>query len=483
MPVQLIFETSRPGRVGYSYIEPDVPARPLDDMIPPRFQRKDPPRLPEVSEGQAVRHFVNLSTMNHHIDKDFYPLGSCTMKYNPKVNEITARIPGFAEAHPLAPDDAAQGMLWLISELERLLAEITGFSGVTLQPPAGAASELTGLLVMRAYHEKKGNAKSTILLPDSAHGTNPASAALTGYKPVQIASGPDGRISLASLRENTGENVAGFMVTNPNTLGLYETDIREIAETIHSVDGLVYMDGANLNALLGVAKPAVSGVDMTHINLHKTFSTPHGGGGPGGGCLAVTEELVPFLPAPRVVNEDGRYRHNWDLPDSIGRVHGFWGNFLIMVRAYSYIRTMGSEGLDRVSRTAIINANYLFERIRHLFEVPYAGPFMHECVVSGDTYKKAGVKTLDIAKRLLDYGVYAPTIYFPLIVHEALMIEPTETESKETLDHYAAILELIAADIAEDPEKVTGAPFNTPVGRVDEVRAARQLDVRYSFEA
>ena len=481
MPVPLIFDISSPGRIGYSPVRTDVPTRPVEDLIPKRLLRSEPPRLPEVSEGAVVRHFVNLSTMNHHIDKGFYPLGSCTMKYNPKINEIAARLPGFAEAHPLAPAEATQGLLWLIFSLERLLCEVTGFSAVTLQPAAGAQSELTGLLVMRAYHEKKGNGKKKILLPDSAHGTNPASAALTGYAPVQVRSGADGRLDPDALREVLDDTVAGLMVTNPNTLGLYESNIREICDLVHSFDGLVYMDGANMNALLGIASPAASGVDMCHINLHKTFSTPHGGGGPGGGCLAVSRDLAPFLPVPRVEYDGERYAHSWNKPDTIGRVHSFWGNVGVMVRAYTYIRMLGSAGLERVSEAAIINANYVFARIRDLFDLPYQGPFMHECVVSGDRHKEKGVKTLDIAKRLLDFGVYAPTVYFPLIVHEALMIEPTETESRETLDRYAEILAQIVREIDENPEVVLQAPHSTPVRRVDEARAARQLDVKYSF--
>ena len=483
MTVPLIFAASKPGRVGHDLPRPDVPTKPLDELIPARFLRRTPPRLPEMSEGEVTRHFVNLSTMNHHIDKGMYPLGSCTMKYNPKVNEVAARLPGFAEAHPLAPAEAVQGLLWLIYELEGLLRDITGFAGVTLQPPAGAASELTGLLVMRAYHRKKGNRKTHVLLPDSAHGTNPASATLAGYASVQLRSGQDGRLSLDALRAAVNEETAGLMITNPNTLGLFETNIGEIAEVIHSVDGLVYMDGANLNALLGIAKPAATGVDMCHINLHKIFSTPHGGGGPGGGCLAVAEPLVPFLPVPRVerLSED-RYAWTWDRPDSIGKVHSFWGNVGMIVRTYLYIRMLGAEGLERVSRTAIINANYLFSRIKDLFETPYAGPYMHEFVVSGDRQKANGVRTLDIAKRLLDFGVHAPTIYFPLIVSEALMIEPTESESKETIDAYAEVLRQIVKEAEEEPGTVQDAPHTTPVGRVDEVRAARQPDLRYAFK-
>jgi len=483
MPVPLIFTKSRPGRIGCDLPRPDVPTKPIEDLIPKRFLRTTPPRLPEMSEGEVVRHFVNLSTMNHHIDKGMYPLGSCTMKYNPKVNELVARLPGFAEAHPLAPAEACQGLLRLMSELEDLLCAITGFDGVTLQPPAGAASELTGLLVMRAYHRKKGNKKTHLALPDSAHGTNPASATLAGYTSVQIRSGSDGRLSVEALRAAVNDETAGLMVTNPNTLGLFETNIREIAEIIHSVDGLVYMDGANLNALLGIAKPAATGADMCHINLHKTFSTPHGGGGPGGGCLAVRESLVPFLPVPRIEKDaEGCYRWAWGKPDSIGKVHSFWGNVGVMVRAYTYIRMLGAEGLERVSRTAIVNANYLFSQIKDLFETPYEGPYMHEFVVSGDRQKAKGVRTLDIAKRLLDFGVHAPTVYFPLIVSEALMIEPTESESKETIDEYAGILRRIVTEIDEEPATVLNAPHHTPVGRVDEVRAARQPDLRYRFD-
>jgi glycine dehydrogenase subunit 2 len=481
MPVPLIFSESQAGLTGANLSVPDVPTKPLDELIPRRFLRTEAPRLPQVAEGTAVRHFVNISSMNHHIDKGFYPLGSCTMKYNPKINEQMARLPGFAETHPLTPAKGAQGLLWLIDALERLLCEITGFSGVTLQPPAGAASELTGLLVTRKYHEKRGNRKTHVLLPDSAHGTNPASATLAGYRSVQIASDSNGLLCLDALRDAVNEETAGLMITNPNTLGLFERNIREISDIVHEVDGLVYMDGANLNALLGVAKPAAMGVDMNHINLHKTFSTPHGGGGPGGGCLAVREDLVPFLPVPRVKQTDGSYGWDWDLPDTIGRVHSFWGNVGMMVRAYVYIRMLGAAGLEQVSKTAIVNANYLFSRISDLFDVPYRGPYMHEFVVSGDRQKKKGVKTLDIAKRLLDFGVYAPTVYFPLIVSEALMIEPTETESKLTLDRYADILRQIVREADEEPNTLLNAPHDTPVGRVDELRAARNPDLRYDF--
>ncbi len=482
MSVPLIFTKSTPGQIGHSFPEPDVPTRPLDELIPAEYLRDEPVRLPEVSEGTAMRHFVNISTMNHHIDKGMYPLGSCTMKYNPKVNERVARLPGFAEVHPLMPPEAAQGMLWLIAELENVLAEITGFAGVTLQPPAGAASEFTGLLVMRRYHEKKGNRKTHVLLPDSAHGTNPASATLAGYASVQIESDERGLLSLDALRAAANDETAGLMITNPNTLGLFERNIVEISEIIHGVDGLVYMDGANLNALMGIAKPAATGVDMNHINLHKTFSTPHGGGGPGGGCLAVREDLVPFLPVPRVRKVDDEFSWDWDQPDSIGRVHSFWGNVGMMVRAYVYIRMLGADGLERLSRTAIVNSNYLFSLVRDLFDAPYDGPYMHEFVVSGNRQKKAGVKTLDIAKRLLDFGVYAPTVYFPLIVPEAMMIEPTESESKGSIDEYAEILRRIVREIDDEPATVLNAPHDTPVARVDEVRAARQPDLRYAFE-
>ncbi|HPU85462.1 MAG TPA: aminomethyl-transferring glycine dehydrogenase subunit GcvPB [Candidatus Latescibacteria bacterium] len=482
MPVPLIFDLSKPGRVGHSLPACAAPTKPTESLIPAKFLRSAPPRLPEVSEGETVRHFVNLSALNHHIDRGMYPLGSCTMKYNPKVNEVAARLPGFAEMHPLAPSQTTQGLLRLIHELERMLCEITGFAGVTLQPPAGAASELTGLLVMRQYHRQKGNRKTHVLLPDSAHGTNPASATFAGYEARQLASTDDGRLSLDALRAAVNDETAGLMITNPSTLGLFETHIREIAGIIHGVDGLVYMDGANMNALLGIAKPAAMGVDICHLNLHKTFSTPHGGGGPGGGCLAVREDLVPFLPVPRVEITDGDYRFTWDRPESIGNVHAFWGNVGVMVRAYCYIRMMGGDGLERVSRTAIINANYLYALVKDLFDTPYQGPYMHEFVVSGDRQKARGVRTLDMAKRLLDFGVYAPTVYFPLIVSEAMMIEPTETESKQAIEEYAALLRQIAREVEEEPETVLKAPHATPIGRVDEVRAARQPDLRYAYD-
>jgi glycine dehydrogenase subunit 2 len=482
MPVPLIFDKSRPGRVGMSLFTSEVPVQPVEDLIPRKYLRTDPPRLPEVAEGTVVRHFVNMSTMNHHIDRGMYPLGSCTMKYNPKVNEQIARLPGFSEMHPLAPAETVQGLLWLISELEGLLSEVTGFPGVTLQPPAGAASELTGLLVMRKYHESQGNRKTHVLLPDSAHGTNPASATLAGYDAVQIASDESGLLSVDALRKAVNEETAGLMITNPNTAGLFERNIQEISDIIHSVDGLVYMDGANLNALLGIAKPAAMGVDMNHINLHKTFSTPHGGGGPGGGCLAVRSGLERYLPVPRVKRDDDEtYSWDWNQLDSIGRVHSFWGNVGMMVRAYTYIRMFGGEGLARISQSAIVNSNYLFAKIKDLFDVPYEGPYMHEFVVSGDVQKKKGVKTLDIAKRLLDFDVYAPTVYFPLIVSEAMMIEPTESESRGTMDRYARILEQIVKEIDEEPATVLNAPHTTPVGRVDEVRAARSPDLRFDF--
>ncbi|HRU24043.1 MAG TPA: aminomethyl-transferring glycine dehydrogenase subunit GcvPB [Candidatus Latescibacteria bacterium] len=482
MPVPLIFDVSKPGRVGHSLPACAVPAKPTESLIPAKFLRSAPPRLPEVSEGEAVRHFVNLSALNHHIDRGMYPLGSCTMKYNPKVNEVAARLSGFAEMHPLAPPQTTQGLLRLIHELERMLCEITGFAGITLQPPAGAASELTGLLVMRQYHRKKGNRKTHVLLPDSAHGTNPASATFAGYEARQLASTEDGRLSLDALRAAVNDETAGLMITNPSTLGLFETHIREIADIIHGVDGLVYMDGANMNALLGIAKPAATGVDMCHLNLHKTFSTPHGGGGPGGGCLAVREDLEPFLPVPRVEHGEGDYRLAWERPDTIGNVHAFCGNVGVMIRAYCYIRMMGGEGLERVSRTAVINANYLYALVKDLFDTPYQGPYMHEFVVSGDRQKARGARTLDIAKRLLDFGVYAPTVYFPLIVSEAMMIEPTETESKQAIEEYAALLRQIAREVDEEPETVLKAPHTTPIGRVDEVRAARQPDLRYGFQ-
>ncbi|MFS8523568.1 MAG: aminomethyl-transferring glycine dehydrogenase subunit GcvPB [Limnochordales bacterium] len=473
--VPLIFEKGAPGRRGYRLPELDVDELPLDELIPPEHQRQQDAPLPEVSELEAVRHFIALSRRNYGVDVGFYPLGSCTMKYNPKVNELMASLPGFAHVHPYQPEETVQGALELMYNLEKYLCEIAGLSRATLQPAAGAHGELLGLMVMKAYHESRGDHhRVEVIVPDSAHGTNPASAAMCGYKVVQVGSNERGSVDVEQLRALVGPNTAGLMLTNPNTLGLFEEDILEIAHIVHEAGGLLYYDGANANAILGRARPGDMGFDIVHFNLHKTFSTPHGGGGPGAGPIAVREDLVRFLPVPMVEKDGDRFYLDYDRPDAVGRIKAFYGNFGMLVRAYTYIRTHGPEGLRRVSERAVINANYLMRRLAGHFELPYDRHCMHEFVLSGVRQKKQGVRTLDIAKRLLDYGVHAPTIYFPLIVDEAIMIEPTETESKETLDEFVDIMLRIVREIEEDPDLVRNAPHNTPVRRLDEARAARQ---------
>jgi glycine dehydrogenase subunit 2 len=435
-----------------------------------------------VPEHEAVRHYTEISLKNHHVDRALYPLGSCTMKYNPKVNEQMARLGGFAGLHPFTPAEAVQGALELMHELGGMLGEIAGMDAVTLQPAAGAQGELTGVLLMRAYHQSRGDVqRRRVLIPDSAHGTNPATVALAGFEVSELKSNEAGRLSVKALREALDERVAGLMLTNPNTLGVFESAILEISELVHEAGGLMYMDGANLNALTGVARPGDMGYDIVHFNLHKTFSTPHGGGGPGAGPVAVMSHLEPFLPLPTVKSEDGVLSLDWDRPRSIGRVHGFYGNFGVLVRAYTFIRMLGQSGLREMAEAAVLNNAYLSARLESHFPLPY-GRGMHESVFSGTELKKrTGVKTLDVAKRLLDYGFHAPTVYFPLIVAEALMTEPTETETKEELDRYADALLSIAAEAESDPELVTGAPHATPVRRLDEGRAGRELDVRWSF--
>ena len=478
MAEKTIFDLSVKGRRGVSLPELDVPGLPVEKLLPEWALRKQAPQFPELGEVDVVRHFVKLSTLNYHVDKGLYPLGSCTMKYNPKVNEAASRKPGFGSIHPHAPLSAVQGALRLMYELAGYLAEISGMHRVSLQPAAGAQGELTGMLIVRAYHQSRGTPRTKVSIPDSAHGTNPASLSIAGYEPVVLASGADGLLDIEALAGVLDESVAAMMVTNPNTLGLFEKNLAHAAQLLHSKGALVYMDGANLNALLGKAKPGGLGVDVMHFNLHKTFSTPHGGGGPGCGPVGVTEKLEPFLPAPLVEKEDnGRYCLDSDRPQSVGRVHGFLGNFGMMVRAYVYIRMHGAQGLKEVSEMAVLNANYVKKRLEKTFELPYPGDCLHECVFSGEGQKELGVRTLDIAKRLLDYGFHAPTIYFPLIVHEALMIEPTETESKDTLDAFCEALLGIAREAGEKPELVTGAPVTTPVGRLNEGKAARELNV------
>ncbi len=476
--MEIIFELSRKGRQGFILRKNEVSGR-VEDFIDPSYLRESSPDLPEVSEPEVVRHFVNLSSMNHHVDKDFYPLGSCTMKYNPKINEDMASLEGFTSIHPYQDEDTVQGALQLMWELEEYLKEIAGFDAVTLQPSAGAQGELTGLLIIRKYHETRGNPRKKVLIPDSAHGTNPASVSMAGYTAVSVPSDSTGRIDIDKLMELVDEDVACLMVTNPNTLGLFEYRIKEIADIIHEKGGLMYMDGANLNALLGIVRPGDIGIDVMHFNLHKTFSTPHGGGGPGAGPVGVKDFLKDFLPVPVVKKDGDKFYLDYSLKNSIGKVQTFYGNFLVMVRAYTYIRIMGGKGLKEVSRGAIINANYLMENLKDIFELPYPGPCMHEFVLSGEKFKKFGIRTLDIAKRMLDYGIHAPTIYFPLIVKEALMIEPTETESRRTLDRVIEIMKSIVKEAEENPEILKKAPHNTPVRRLNEAKAARSLNVCY----
>ena len=476
----LLNERSVPGRRGYRLPPCDVPARPLREWVPADQLRRDPPQLPEVAEFDAVRYFTRLSQLNFSVDTHFYPLGSCTMKYNPRLNERIAGWSRLAHMHPMQPDSCVQGVLQLLYELEALLCQITGMAAFTLQPAAGAQGELTGLKIIRAYHHLKGQPRSTILIPDSAHGTNPASAAISGFRVEEVKSGSTGLVDVAKLKERLSRDVAALMLTNPNTLGLFEQEIVTIARLCHARGALVYMDGANMNALLGIVKPAEMGIDLLQLNLHKTFSTPHGGGGPGAGPVGVVKSLVEFLPTPRVKKTGRRFRWDDRVKHSIGRVHGFYGNVGVLARAYIYIRTLGKEGLERVSRVAIINANYLKARLSGTFPVPFDQPCMHEFVASLKPLKTAGVTAWDVAKRLLDYGFYAPTVYFPLVVEEALMIEPTETESKETLDAFAQALIRIAQEARTDPDAVKRAPQRLAVGRLDEVKAARELDLRWS---
>jgi glycine dehydrogenase subunit 2 len=479
MPEPLLFEISSEGRIGHSLSLLDITEIDISDLIPEKFQRTNPPELPEMSEQDVVRHYHHLSVMNHHVDKGFYPLGSCTMKYNPKINETLAGLSGFANIHPFQKENEISGNLQLMGELAGYLCEIGGMDAMTLQPAAGAHGEMTGLKIMRAYHENRGNPRKKVVLPDSAHGTNPASATITGYEAVQIKSTPAGLVDIEDLKSNLSDEVAGVMLTNPNTLGLFESRIVEIARLVHNVGALLYMDGANLNALLGIVRPGDIGFDIVHFNLHKTFSTPHGGGGPGSGPIGVKGNLSRFLPVPVIVKNEDRYSFDYERPESIGKVQGFYGNFGILVRAYIYIRMLGARGLKKASENAILNANYLMHKLMPYYELPHKQHHMHEFVLSGDRQKEKGIKTLDIAKRILDYGFHAPTVYFPLIVHEAMMIEPTETESKETLDAFAEAMISIAREAETDPALLRNAPSTTPVFRLDEAAAARNLNVAY----
>lgn len=478
--VPLLFENSSPGRRGYRFPESDVPKVAVDDVVPQNFLRKEPAHLPEVSEVEVVRHFTLLSRRNHGVDVGFYPLGSCTMKYNPKVNEDMAALPGFSQIHPYQPEETVQGALQLMYELGRDLSEIAGLHETTLQPAAGAHGELTGLMIIKAYHEERGdNQRKEIIIPDSAHGTNPASAMMVGYKVREVPSDERGGVDVEALKGMVGPNTAGLMLTNPNTLGVFDENICQIAEIVHEAGGLLYYDGANANAILGIVRPGDMGFDIVHFNLHKTFSTPHGGGGPGSGPIAVTKELACYLPAPIVDKEEDQYV--LVTPEkSIGRVRSFYGNFGVLVRAYAYIRSHGPDGLKQVSENAVINANYLMTNLKDHYLLPYDRICMHEFVLSGKWQKEKGVRTLDIAKRLLDYGVHAPTIYFPLNVDEAIMVEPTETETKETLDEFIQVMRDIAKEAEDDAESLKSAPHLTPVGRLDEAQAARKPILRWS---
>jgi glycine dehydrogenase subunit 2 len=464
----LLWEKGQRGRIGFSMPRRDVESRPLDPTL-----TTEGIDFPDLSEVDVVRHYTRLSQWNFGVDTGMYPLGSCTMKYNPKTNEVQAGRPGFVKAHPMLPAKLAQGALRLVSELEEMLAKITGMDRVTLQPAAGAQGELAGMLIIHAYHQSQGRPRSKILVPDTAHGTNPASAALCGYRPVQVKSNEEGVLSPDAVEEVMDEETAGIMVTNPNTLGLFEENIRPIARLIHDKDGLVYCDGANLNALMGVVNLGDTGVDVLHLNLHKTFSTPHGGGGPGSGPVCVKQRLEPFLPIPRVIRQRGEYTLSDDFPQSIGRLHGFHGNFGVMIKAYSYILSMGPEGLKRASQLAVLNANYIREKLKWVFYLPYDRPCMHECVFSDRFQRPHKIATLDMAKRLMDYGFHPPTIYFPLVVNGAMMIEPTETESKQDLDGFIEACESIAREAQETPDLIREAPRNCKVRRLDETAAAR----------
>ncbi|NOR45125.1 MAG: aminotransferase class V-fold PLP-dependent enzyme [Candidatus Delongbacteria bacterium] len=476
MDDKLIFEKSKKGRKAYTLPKWNGEK---NFNIADKYFRSGKIGLPEESEQEVIRHYVNLSTKNHHVDKGFYPLGSCTMKYNPKINEKLASLEGFTEIHPYQDEGSIQGVLELYHELDSMLSEVSGMSKVSLQPVAGAHGEWTALKVIRAYHETKGNVRKKVIIPDTAHGTNPASIIMAGYEVVQLHSNAEGLVDVDELREAFDEDTAAFMITNPNTLGLFEKNIKEIAEIVHSKGGLLYMDGANFNALLGIVKPADMGFDIMHFNLHKTFSTPHGGGGPGAGPIGVVEELIPFLPVPDVIKEDNKYKLNYNVPQTIGKVHSFYGNYLILVRAYIYMKVLGSDGLHRVSENAIINANYVKKMLEGHYDLPYKQHCMHEVVFSGENLLQYGIKTLDVAKRLLDFNMHAPTIYFPLLVHEAIMIEPTETEGKEVLDNFIAVMKQIAQEAQEDPEKLKMAPETTPVRRLNESLAAKNLNLKY----
>jgi glycine dehydrogenase subunit 2 len=497
--VKTIYELSVPGRRAFVAPEMDVPA--VDGhVLPERLRRTEPPRLPEVSEPEIVRHYTRLSTRNFHLDEGFYPLGSCTMKHNPKLHERVAALPGHARLHPLQAPARAQGALELMWELQRALAEIAGLPHVSLQPSAGSQGELAGVLLTRAYHESRGEQRTKVLTPDTAHGTNPATVTMSGYEVVKIGTDADGGVDVDDLRAHADEDVASLMLTNPNTLGVFDRNIEEIAEIVHGVGATLYYDGANINAIMGRARPGDMGFDIVHYNLHKTFTQPHGGGGPGAGPIAVSDRIEPFLPRPQVVrvtSPDGRTRESgrakpyfdldFDRPQSIGRLRGFQGNYGVFVRSYAYILSLGADGLKEASETAVLNANYLMARLRETagddLPAAYDRTCMHEFVLTGGPMKKRlGIRTTDLAKRLLDHGMHPPTVYFPLLVDEALLVEPTETETRETLDAFAETIGEILREAEEDPEIARGAPYTTPVRRLDEARAAKRPVVRQPMD-
>jgi len=475
----LVFEKSSAGRAGVSLPPVDVPERRPAEYVGRDNLRGDLD-LPELSQIDVIRHFTHLSSMNYGVDTGFYPLGSCTMKYNPKINEEIAALPGFSRLHPYQAEDLCRGMLCILYDMQVFLAEIAGMDAVTLQPAAGAQGELTGLMLFKRHHERAGEGRRHIIIvPDSSHGTNPATAARCGYDIVKIPSGENGLVDCSALAGQLSDEVAAVMLTNPNTLGLFESDIKKISQLIHDSGALLYCDGANMNAILGIHRPGDAGVDAMHFNLHKTFGSPHGGGGPGSGPVAVKGFLKPYLPIPTIEYSAGKYCLDSDRPESIGRLHPFFGNVGVILRSYAYILSQGPDGLKRVAENAVLNANYLLTKAKTAYDVPYDGRCMHEFVASAARQKALGVRALDIAKRLIDYGFHPPTVYFPLIVAEALMIEPTETESVETLDAFAEALLAIAREAESDPEIVRTAPHNTPVTRLDETAAARNMELRW----
>jgi glycine dehydrogenase subunit 2 len=475
----LIFEQSQGGKVGFPLPPLDVEDTPVEAILDAGLLRQDIEGFPEVSEVEVMQHYVRMSTWNYHVDLGLYPLGSCTMKYNPKINERVARIPGLALTHPLQPESSVQGNLEILYRLQEYLKELTGMDAVTLQPAAGSQGELTGILMVRAYHQARKAPRKYVLIPDSAHGTNPASAAVAGYQVVPIASDDQGRVDIAALKAKLSDEVACLMVTNPNTLGVFESRIEEIAQIVHEAGALLYMDGANFNALIGYARPGDMGIDVLHLNLHKTFSTPHGGGGPGSGPVACKRILEPFLPVPCIEPGENGFSLSYDRPQSIGRLHAFFGNFGMAVRALSYILNCGRDGLKELCETAVLNANYLRHALKQHYDLPYETPSLHEVVFSDRLQNESGVKTVDIAKRLIELGFHPPTIYFPLIVHGALMIEPTESPGKRELDDFIAAMIQIAEEAGREPGKVTGAPRNAKRSRLDETRAARSPILRW----